>query len=561
MPQKAFYATQATRDYADFIDVMVEQHTEGAPTEKLLDSVKNESGIQLPSTLATLVGEVGDDKQATRILDSVRTGMDAYKREHGVLPTADVVEAAVQQGLVAFRGLRNDGTILDAGQAASILDSASSVAADPMSLQPNRAVVSILTAIVEAIPFAGYLPVDIGSNEGRLAIVSHVAGSNFGDYSSGALFDGANIGGIYSSSSRMVSFNTSGAAPYTSAFTQANLTSNPGYCDPAGTGVPVLRGRTQIFVNGYYAGCDQANSTGNTSPISGSITIAGVQLAIAGTVNVTNGAITISSPTLTGYEVTAQAFIDFESAPALIPKVNVNATVYPIYANPSRVLAGVTIDAAGQFRNELGLDASSEALLAVRNQMAMERHYLALRKAWNLGANQTQAYNFNLSAQGVYKTRAMIAQDLASYLGEVDQKMANATMDHGVTHIYVPAFFAATLSSLPSELFEPSGITARPGIYRVGRLFGKYEIYYSPRVVSESTDLKTAQLLAVGRSNQPGRCPIILGDAVAPTYLDLNMVSDLVKNAAMYSRDFTATNPHQPSASAACRISVSGLDF
>jgi len=35
-------------------------------------------------------------------------------------------------------------------------------------LQPNRAAVSIIHTITSAIPFAHYLPADIGSNEARI---------------------------------------------------------------------------------------------------------------------------------------------------------------------------------------------------------------------------------------------------------------------------------------------------------------------------------------------------------------------------------------------------------
>ena len=132
-------------------------------------------------------------------------------------------------------------------------------------------------------------------------------------------------------------------------------------------------------------------------------------------------------------------------------------------------------------------------------------------------------------------------------------------MDHGITHLYVPAFIAANMQGLPSDIFESSGIAARPGIYRVGRLFGKYEVYYSPKVASQATDMTTASIVAVGRSSQVARCPVVLGDAVSPTFLNLNMQSDLRAQAAMYARDFTAVNPHEPSALGCARINVTNL--
>jgi hypothetical protein len=108
-------------------------------------------------------------------------------------------------------------------------------------------------------------------------------------------------------------------------------------------------------------------------------------------------------------------------------------------------------------------------------------------------------------------------------------------------------------------MFAPSGVAKRPSIYRVGRLFGKYETYYSPKVASQGADLKTANILAVGRSAQVARCPIILGDAVSPTFLPLNRQSDLKDSAAMYARDFTVVNPHEASSLGCARIGFTNL--
>ena len=98
-----------------------------------------------------------------------------------------------------------------------------------------------------------------------------------------------------------------------------------------------------------------------------------------------------------------------------------------------------------------------------------------------------------------------------------------------------------------------------PGIYRVGRLFSKYEVYFAPRGPSQSADLTTAKILAVGRSQQAGRCPIVLGDAVSPTPLPLAMGADLTGQQAMYARDFTNVNPHQASALGCAEINVTNL--
>lgn len=552
--KSAIYATKSTREVASFLDAVSPQLAEGATGQSVLDSVRNAPGVTVPKGLDELMGKMkqGDD---ARVLDSVSAGLKQYHAEHGVMPTADVVEAAIQQGNSAFIGIDNRG---------QLLDSATSAHHDQLSLQPNRAVVAILSAIAEAIPFASYLPVDIASNQSKLAILSHVAGSTYGDYMANGIMDGASAGDVYASSSRIIKVDTSGALPWAGKFSQTNATATPGYSDPSGTGVPVLRGRCIAFIKGVPVAMEPTSGSAGASPLTGSATIGGIDYTLAGTVTIATGvlaitACTASSGGIVNLPVTVQGFVDYEASPGLIPKVLVSANVYDIYANPWRVMTGLSVDAAGQFRNELGIDANSEALLAIRTQMAMERHYQALRMAAALGANNTVAYDFQYSTQIAQKTRAQIFQDFAPILANADQTMANATMDHGITHLYVPAFFANMCYGLGADLFQPSGIAARAGIYRVGRLFNKYEVYYSPKVAAQNSGLTTATIVAVGRSSQVARCPIVLGDAIAPTFLNLNMQSDLMNSAAMYARDFTVVNPHTPSAMGCALINVTNL--
>lgn len=555
---KPIYTTNGTREVAAFLDSVSPQMEQARkdgvkPGALILDSIKNEGGVKAPRFLDQLLGKVsglstGDVNHEARVLDAVAAGVEHFRAEHGVDPTADVIEAALQQGVVAFDGIDARGNVAN-GQT---LDSATSGHHDQISLQPNRAVVAVLSAIAEAIPFASYLPVDIGSNQAKLAILSHLAGDSFGDYAANGIMDGVSAGGVYTSSSRMVKFDVTGAAPYNRRFSKTNLAADPGFCDPAGATMPVLRGRTVLFVNGIPRFTDAQTGSAANSPFSGSVRIGSTDHVVTGYVTVATGDVqltTIAPAFPAGTEVTAQAFIDFEAAPSLIPNVTVRADVYDLFANPWRVKTGISIDASGQLKNELGLDGESEALMAIRTQMAMERHYLALRMARSLANNNKDTWNFDWAGQKAEKNRGQIWLDFQSVLGNVDQKMANLTMDHGITHLYASSWVVSQWEGCGREIFEPSGIAKRPGIYRAGRLFGKYEVYYAPKGgPNDNAGLTQSEIVAVGRSNQVARCPIVLGDAIAPTFLPLGRMSDLMDQAAMYARDFTAVNPHEASA-------------
>ena len=66
-----------------------------------------------------------------------------------------------------------------------------------------------------------------------------------------------------------------------------------------------------------------------------------------------------------------------------------------------------------------------------------------------------------------------------------------------------------------------------------------YEVYYTPKVLVENLAAGTATMLCASRSADVGRSPIIMGDAVAPTFIPLATNSNLVMKQAFYQRSFT----------------------
>lgn len=552
MTQRATYAPGGAEKTEKFFDSLYQEAKAGSESavldsvssgkaiESVLDSVANESGVSLPASVVKTV-EALDDQNTKLVLDSVLAGMDVYQQAHGVLPTADVTEYALHQGFAA---------------AQKNLDGVGSTEhSDNFSAQPNRVVVAITAALAEAIPFATYLPADIQSNESRLAIVSHLAGSSFGGYAQGALMDGIALGETYLASERRIELAPDAERDL---FT-GQITTREG----SGDGVILLRGRSIIFVNGRPVAYEQKNqnATAANSPISGVVTIAGTDHAISGTVTIATGAFSIAfAPALpANYVVHAEGYIDYEKQPQLAPELMTSVQTYELYAAAFRAIARQSIDSRTQYTNEINVDLSSESLMAIRNQFAQERHYLALKKAKTLAMVNTETFNFDYSTQIAQKNRAQIWQDFLSPLGVVDQKMAELTMDHGITHLYVGKNVAAQWLSLGREHFEPSGLVARPGIYRLGRLFGRFEVYYTPKVVTEASDGTSAQVLAIGRSQQVARCPLVLGDAVPPTVLPLGRNSDLKEGVGFYARNFTQVNPHEASAMGCALLTVTNL--
>lgn len=567
MNQATQYASPQAEGAANFLDGVGEMAKAGKSAGDIAaEALSARSGA--PEDLRYMLDSVkskvaaNGQKEADRIMDSVLMGAKHYEREHGRKPTGDVVAAAVQQGLAAFRGIdpETGNPLLDS---AGIANSASSAGHDPISLQANRAVTSVFSLFAEAIPFAGYLPFDIGSNQAKLMMTRNVASSAFGDYQAGATINGVNGGGNYASSARTVRFTTTGSAPYAAKFSRQNLASAPGICDPAADGVPVFRGRTIIYVNGMPAGRDQSGGAAANSPFTATANVGGTDYALVGTVTVATGAISITSISpaapSTGFEVTARGFIDYEKASSLTPSFGVITDTYDLFATPWRADLAVSIDSDTQHRNEAGLDPFAVALQGLRNNQALERHYAALAMVQRIGDNYAETYDFEWAARNQDMTRARAFQDFHAFLHTVDQKMANRTMDHGSSHWYVDKWMAGILKSLPPDVFTPSGVAVRPGIYRIGRLASGHEFYYTPRLLSEDPTRATSKMIGVGRASDVACNPIQCGDAVAPTYLDQGMLKDMNRRAGVYARDFTEVNPNPVCASGCVTVTMTNL--
>lgn len=517
---------------------------DSASANDFLSGAINQNNVEVPKVLGELFEEVDD---RSKVVKAILDGIKDYRAAHGCDPTADLLRQAMHNGWATTEAARKRYR----------LDAATSAHHDQWSLQPNRAVVAILPTITEAIPFAHYLPADIGSNEAILAIMSHNAGGAYGQYAADALMDGVASGNAYISSSRVHTANPIADGTVSGKLTTIQATDQT--CDTAATGVKLLRGRTLVYVNGIPV-AKEVDSTGTgNSTISGSVTIGATTYQIGGTINTDTGVIALTTtPALPiTVPVTVEGFIDYERDASITPRIVTQVNTYRLYAKPWRVTTDATIDTRTQMANELGLDPYSEGIIAIQNQYANERHYDVLLKARRLSANNSLTYDFAWATRSAQMNRAAIWQDFSNPLGQISQQMAIDTMNHGVTHLYVGKNVMANLLALPSNIFEPSGIAERPGIFRVGRLFGRYEVYYTPKVITETAT--SSQILCIGRATDVTRNPFVLGDAVAPTMIPLSTDTNMTQRNGFYARNFTAVNPHGPSALGCAMITVNNL--
>ena len=553
---------RSTAEVGEFVDalcanVQSEKHDgtfDSAAAGDFISTAINQNSVKVPEPLQAVLDEAKGEE--SKIARAIFDSCSEYEKANGCPAPADLVEQAIHNAY---------STTLAAARKDTILDSATNLHHDQLSLQPNRAVVAIISTMADACPFAHYLPADIGSNEAKLAILTHVAGDKFGGYAANQLIDGVSSGESYMLSSRvntsMPSDGTSGgdsAGRITGKITAVQLT--PDTCDSSAGDLKLLRGRTIVYIEGRIAATEAPNGSGTgASPISGTITISGTSYAISGTINTDTGVYTLdTTPALPNtVPVTVEGFIDFEREDGLTPSIITNVQTYALFANPSRVISRLTPDARTQISNELGLDPLNESVIAINAQYNNERYYNALRKGMRLATMNQEDFDYSKAIQHQDSSRQLAWQDFAYQLNVLSQRMAEETIDHGVTHLYVGNRVAAQLSGLPSTLFQSSGLRERPGIYRLGRLFGRFEVYYTPKVVTETET--TSQILCVGRATDVARNPIVFGDAVSPTVIPLAVNADLRQGVGFYARNFTSVNPHDLSARGFGLINVKNM--
>ena len=552
---------------------------DSAASEDFISSGTERSETFMPHELQVLLDEIPKSEH-WKITKALFDTANAYEAEHGTNVPADVMAHAIHMAYGTSHHAR-----AEISKHMTLDDASSSLHVANLSLQPNRAIVAILAAMNDAIPFAMYLPADIGSNEARTAILTHQPGQTTGGYVAGSLIDGISAGRPLLSPERCHTLTASGSVSTWTAGL-SNLTSDFNTCiQPGGTAsdgtvalvVPLLRGRSILYVNGQIWGGESTSgnleNTGGNNVISGSGYIAGTLFNISGTINTTTGSFTLNSTNAAGsatnlpigVKITVEGYIDYEASggSAFIPSIISNAQVYQLYAKSWQTYTQYTAGASSQMNNELGLDPYSESLLAIQNQFTAERHYMALTKGLRLGVNNALTFDFAWAtgiSQGAQKTRAMIVQDMQGQLGALSQQMAINTMSYGISHLYVDATMAAIFQSLPSEMWVGSGVQVRPGIYRVGRLFGQYDVYYAPLALAGYNSTGgVSQILCIGRAPDVTRNPIILGDAVPPTVIPLGVTTDAKRGAAFYARNFTSVNPHGPSSQGFAVLNVTNV--
>lgn len=526
----------------------------GRLSETSAREVLTSQSIRVPQCVQDALA-VTDEKHHAHLLDAVAVGNREFQAAHGRIADPSLTVAAMTRYIADRTPIRE--LLGGGGFGHKVLDSASNLHHDTISLQPMAAIVAVMAMFNEVHPNAAYLPADAKSNEARLIIAQHMAQSDYGGYASGDNLNGVNAGSPYFMGERLIDLGDLGGASF-------NLTATARDYLPVSASNPalnILRGRTMVMVDGVTVATETRVSNGSgPNTMAGQVEVAGVSHAIAGSANSDTGDITFTfTPALpAGLMVSVCFYVDYERRPELAPTIGFEAEMFPMFAHPSRGLTTITPDAVSQFSQEAGLDAHGQMQLALRNQMAAERFYRANQKMSNLSRPYQAQWDYDFTAQIAQKDYAQLWFNLAPILALESQKMAERTIDHGIDTLFMTGRLSALCRGLPSTIWQSSGIVNRPGVYRMGKLFNEYDVYYVPpgKGIVEAADGSSSEILCMGRGSSVARNPLVYADPVPAMLIPLATGNDLNTRSGFYCRSLTEVNPHRPSAVGAAKISV-----
>lgn len=515
----------------------------------------NESWNAAPELVRELADAANVDAQNGRYLSgrnlvsaALDSAMSAYEVQHGVKPSGAVVHNAVRTALnsVSREALKR------AGVGATFDEVSATQSGAPMV--SNRAALALYQGLVEAIPFAGYIPMSEGL-AGRIIVAQNRAGSATGGYNKGQPLDGFYGGKTFMSHERTVEMQSSD---------QTTFTAKIAYADGDANGSPIIASGTQILVNGLPAGGAslEAVSSEQNTPLSGSIVLNdGTEYSFSGKATNEQGEISIrfASALPSGIKVYAVGLLNYqhEKLSQKRPVFSVDAQPYSLRATESSGVYQVTPEARMQWDAEVRVDIRSQIMLAMRQQHSAEKHMAALRAMYRIGKNFIHTADMQTSSRLDARNRADVWRDALLHLTVADNDMLTRTNAFGIGVIYVGNKGKAELSSLPPEIFQSANIPARPGIYRIGRLFGQYEVYYAPNLVAETAN--SLEMLCIGRSEQTGLNPYIMGDVVAPTFTKLGVGVDLKEGEGYFHAGAARINPYAAAAQGAAIVAITGL--
>lgn len=527
----------------------------------------------VPESLLTLQEKINHKKGFGKLLDSIASGVTAYRNRHGGdMPSAALVASALSNAALLYNGQLNQSNTAGLFDSATVhsqsskeffMDSLSSHASAHAAEVPTLAMVTVATTIANAMPIVAYLPNPKGSQTVPMVYVRQVANRDYGQTRKGDFLDGEKAAAQYFDSVHRLELTSTDQKTFT---VQARRCVLPGTFTPdtnAGR-LPLVAGATTINVGGLaFAGDEQTHaSSGSTTgqlPVlafdQDGVTLAGTSYKlISGSVNLDDDIITITldKELPAGVKVIANVVANYEAKDSnnnfilTPPGVDAKIDYQSVTARAIRAIYTASIDAITQMQNELGVDMRAAFVAVVIAKLMYEQNcrLLAEAKARAIGMGSVRELDLSRgsSMTVAFNKTSDIASEIIPAVEEQKRLMTQDTAHAPSGYdIYVTGSLSTLMRSLADDTnFVPSGITlgAPNSMVRLGSR-GTDNYYYIPStadVIAEGEEViddngnqvivTFAEMLIVARNEMAAKAmfighvavPVITGDVQAVAF-------------------------------------------
>lgn len=552
------------------------------------ENKRNIAGF-IPNALLQLAASVQDKSNFSLLLDSINTGITAYRNRHGGdMPNAALVAMALGNAASLYEldstktgGLYDSANVNSASVKEFFLDSVSSHASAHTAEVPTLAMVTIATTIANALPLISFLPNPKGSQTVPMVYVRQVAAQSYGQTKKGDFLDGAKAAAQYFDAVHRLEMTSADQITWT---IKAYRCVNEGTMTPdtASGRLPLVAGATSINIGGLAFAIDQQDhiTSGKTTGTLNiyaydrdGITLDGVVYKlVSGTVNLDTDTVTIvlDKALAADIKVIANVVANYEAKDAnnnkilTAPSVDAQLDYAAVTAYGIRAQYTASIDAITQMQNELGVDMRAAFVAVVIAKLMFEQscRLLSDAKARAVGSGLIRELDLTRGSDmtAAFNNTSSIAAEIVPAVEETKRRICEDTahMPSGFD-IYVTGSLSTLMRSLADDTnFVPSGLTLGTpnNMVRLGSR-GSDNYYYIPHtagVLDEGevtivvggtpTAVQFAEALVCARNEMAAKS-MFVGHIAVPVVTEDVRAQMFEQGVTFYTRQAAELNKHK----------------
>ena len=237
---------------------------------------------------------------------------------------------------------------------------------------------------------------------------------------------------------------------------------------------PVRSGKTVITVGGVEVAKVAGTSDGidMLEGINGS--------GVTGSINLATGEITLSFTTAPAMDATVAAVYryDMDQTTVGFSQVDLDLASISLEAFPRKLRARWLLDAGFELQKMKGIDAESELVTAMSNEIKFEIDGELLKELYAKAA--WTGFTWNCQMPGTYLSYTEYKRTIIDLFTEMSNKIFTGTKRVGANFIVAGVNVCNIIETLPEFTADNLGTKAINGPHKIGRLNNKWDVYKNP---------------------------------------------------------------------------------